>query len=113
MGEVHAGLFPVLSPNIVAFRATCYLNAEPNERSLEWDMKTNLFADLPRERWPRQLGRAGGGGWGRAPADVRLVLRPGLTPRACGPGRKGMAAGVPPPAAESINPNTRTHGFYG
>ena len=53
-GKIHAGLFPVLSPNIVAFRATYYLNAEPNERNLEWDMKTNLFADLPRERWPRQ-----------------------------------------------------------
>ena len=53
-GKIHAGLFPVLSPNIVAFRATYYLNAEPNERNLEWDMKTNLFADLPRERWPKQ-----------------------------------------------------------
>ena len=53
-GKMHAGMFPALSPNLVAFRATYYLNAEPNDRNLEWDMKTNLFADLPRERWPKQ-----------------------------------------------------------
>ncbi len=53
-GKMYAGLFPALSPNLVAFQPTYYLNAEPNERNLEWDMKTNLFADLPRERWPRQ-----------------------------------------------------------
>ena len=53
-GKMHAGMYPLLSPNIVGFRATYYLNAEPNDRNLEWDMKTNLFADLPRERWPKQ-----------------------------------------------------------
>ena len=35
-----------------AFRMTYYVNAEPNEKWLEWDMKTNLFKDLDRRNWP-------------------------------------------------------------
>jgi hypothetical protein len=36
-----------------AFRMTYYLNKDPNDRGLEWDMKNNLFADLPERHWPR------------------------------------------------------------
>lgn len=32
---------------------TYYLAAKPNERGLEWDMKNNLFSELPQKRWPR------------------------------------------------------------
>jgi hypothetical protein len=37
-----------------AFRMTYYLNGKENDRSLEWDMKTNLFNDLIQAHWPRK-----------------------------------------------------------
>ena len=35
------------------FRMTYYLNGNPNDRGLEWDMKTNLFQKLPSSQWPQ------------------------------------------------------------
>jgi hypothetical protein len=44
----------LLFPQGPAFRMTYYLNGKENDRSLEWDMKTNLFKDLNQAHWPRQ-----------------------------------------------------------
>lgn len=35
-----------------AIRINYYVNGKPNDRSLEWDMKTNLFLELKQENWP-------------------------------------------------------------
>ncbi len=43
------GWLPQAVPSILM---TYYLNAAPNERSLEWDTQNNLFKDLDRAHWP-------------------------------------------------------------
>jgi hypothetical protein len=45
------GWLPKAAPSILM---TYYLNGTPNDRGLEWDMKTNLIEDTSRMRIPER-----------------------------------------------------------
>lgn len=38
---------------VPAIRFSYYLSGKANQPNLEWNMKTNLFKDLPEQNWPR------------------------------------------------------------
>jgi hypothetical protein len=52
-GKIQGAPEVVFFSHGTAFRMTYYLNKDPNDRGLEWDMQNNLFADLPEHHWPR------------------------------------------------------------
>jgi hypothetical protein len=52
-GKIYGNVFALLSDTFPSFRITYYLNGTPNDRGLEWDMKTNLFRNLPPAQWPQ------------------------------------------------------------